>query len=124
MDTKTGKQMALALLALDELTDSESAWLNYATMEQAYPGLKERWEATGTSTPILTPDYCWSVNDCLMLELPTGYRWVLVSPMPASEYKVGWAIITKASQAEARDMQRGKTLPLAMLAAWWQLQPD
>lgn len=124
-ETKTRKSEALALLALETMTDEQEAELNLLTMNQAFPGLKERWQATGTTTPILTPRYCDSVDECLTLPigLPVaGAWWNLHSDAHNLRY-------TRDKKCGARIMSltdeiRGATLPLAMLKAWWSIQPD
>lgn len=115
MDTKTRKQEALALLALDTMTDEQEAELNLLTMNQAYPGLQERWQATGTTTPILIPRYRDSVDDCLMLI--SEYRYVIHHSMGSFRIRV----YRDTSDAEGIYVD-ARSLPVAMLKAWWQTQ--
>lgn len=128
-EVKTRKQEALELLALldngDELTWDESERLTYITIEQGYPIFQQHpdeLEKYREADPIHW--YHIHVDKCLTLPLSDGYRWVVVSPTAGSEYLVAWALITTASTALPANMHRGASLPIAMLKAWWSIQPD
>lgn len=147
-DTKTHKQEALELLALETMTRKQRDWLDILTAFQA--GHKEivmqegRYDSDlnafseahqpGIITRLMdfdelwgylnVPNYATSINDCYKLPIPRGHRWTLISPVEGSEYIVARASIDTGTPTKITRMPDAKTLPLAMLKCWWSIQPD
>lgn len=153
MDTTTHKQEALKLLALDELTREQEINLNILTAKQAgyqvveggwgrnLSGDEWRWgylvSRTGERvTPeyeekhykaedvwlMEAPEFCISVDACLLLPLPDGYFWLMESKFGRDPYG---AILYKAfeQQDTQSKYQSDVSLPIAMLKAYWHMQP-
>lgn len=145
--TMSNKTEALGLLALDTMTRKQRDWLDILTAHQA--GLQEivmqegRYDSEldavseahqpGIITRLMdhdelwgylnVPNYTTSVDACLTLPLPEGYFWLLESKFGSDPYG---AILYKAfmKQETQKKYQSDASLPLAMLRAWWTMQPD
>lgn len=144
MDTKTLKQEALALLALDELTPTQRARLNILTADQAGYDSKAMTEdeyqearlwlapfpqsywlvRNGAAFKYVGLEFCVSVDACLMLQLPGKHFWDLGTATQGVEGDYPSAEIMDAAHFEHGNHQYAKTLSLAMLRAWWQMQPE
>lgn len=141
MDTKTRKQEALSLLEKIDPTDRDYLGqnkfcfhLNLWTAERAGYTIKDAiggWEVAEPDddrfefVSFLTdaiPSYTHSTDDCYRLPLPPGQRWTTATPVSGSEYVLAWAFIGGGFATTTEIMHNARTLPLAMLKAWWSLQ--
>lgn len=133
MDTKTRKQEALDLLALDTLTYEQAERLNYLTATAAGMNTfydpdnlfseftaSRDWVRTGYHDPDNNnmahelPEYCTSVDACIALPLPDGCWWLMTSRAPNTRCSA--AIVLE------RHRQYAATIPLAMLKCFWAIQ--
>lgn len=139
MDTITRKTEALALLALDTLTDEQKARLNILTAQQAGyrvletpDGLRIQlakvfgYDENGSSMHVYplanAPEFCTSVDACLMLPLSPGQWWELTSDVVEAPTIHGYDC--KATIKLEGLPEFARTLPLAMLRAFWTIQSD
>lgn len=136
MDTKTRKQEALDLLALDTMTGKQRQEIDRLTAIQAGWSVKK---ARGGYYALIHPngknlgthineaeawlwhrhdnDYSASVDACLTLLLPEYHEWRL--------YRHAIACIDlwmPGRVVETIEVGSADTFPLAMLRAWWQIQ--
>lgn len=135
MATKTAKQEALALLALDTIEGNDRLWLNAITAKQAGyrvldtpDGLRIRepeafgYDENGSGMHVYplsnVPDYTLSVDACLTLPLPEGMelRMTFGGRCGAGYYDLGL-------QAEVSGFH-GHTLPIAILKLFWNWQRE
>lgn len=142
MNTKPRKMEALELLTLDKMTRKQRDWLDVLTALRAghteivmqegrydsdldafseahQPGIITRLMDFDELWGYLNvPNYATSIDDCLKLFLPDAYvvfmqvnpNHCVCSVRPLED------ILFTAAKEEA------KTLPLAMLKAWWSIQ--
>lgn len=138
MDTKTAKEEALALLALDyeTLSYEQAERLNYLTATAA--GMKtfydhdnqfseftasREWVRTGYYDPDNNnlahelPEYTTSVDACLTLPLP-DCLWIIYAKAEPC------VMVHRLANGDSVACAALKTLPLTMLHAWWQIQPE
>lgn len=71
-----------------------------------------------------SPDFCTSVDACLTLPLPSRHFWDLGTATQDVQGAYPSAEIMDAAHFEHGNHQYAATLPLAMLRAWWQIQPE
>lgn len=116
---KTRKAEALELLAIlesgGELTRKQSYRLTFITIEQAFPIIRQHPEELEKFREH-EKWYHISVDECLSLEIP-GKEWVLYPSWGVGIYEVeGYhELVVKVEN---------KSLPFAMLKAYWLIQPD
>jgi len=132
----TPKREALELLALDTMTGQNAIRLNILTVKQAGYQVTEFADGTfglatadGDDLPSWdshysgeeawedTPDYVTSVDACLTLPVPNGGFWKIRTPVLIRVEVYG-------ADGLALAKEFGRTVPLAMLKAWWTIQPD
>jgi hypothetical protein len=128
MDTTTRRSEAMALLALDTLKDSNAARFNVLTALQS--GLRLTPEEGGMPEFITIFYYDDQNNAHQIPDYTTDFHACRRLPLPAM---TGWSMFFDDTRCEAEIIQRaddtviasgkGKTLELAMLAAWWHIQP-
>jgi hypothetical protein len=123
MDTKTRKQEALALLAKDETTVEQDKRLHYLTakaaglpthQEYVYNSRYDRYDLAGGEEP---QHYSYSVDAALTLI--SEYRYVIRHLM--GSFRVTLYRDSGDSQGTFADAW---ALQIAILKAFWQLQPD
>lgn len=139
MDTKTRKQEALELLALDTLTGKQMMQLDILTLQQVGWSIKKArsgyYEARNPSGEIdmgmdifmaenegwvwVRKEYpfCTSVDACLTLPTPGRYWMLLTEPNNASLHN-------HDTHFNVARFENQRSLPVAMLKAWWNIQPD
>lgn len=147
MNTKTAKQEALELLQWEELTGGQADKVSILTAQQVGYSVRKTRTIPNPAGDIdayglflndkhiagddafegnlwaETPDYANSVDACLMLPIPQGYRWTFVTAVEGSEYVVNYAYLGGMFSPAITSMRRGNTLPIAMLLFWWSIQP-
>lgn len=129
MNTKTAKSEATELLALDEITDEQAERLNYLTAVRAGAYQVARHGGSVFVSTQANPafyekrDYFGSVDACLTLPLPEQCIWKLFH---GDDKGASAHVLFRPVGQPATDRVFGQaaTLPLAMLRAWWQIQPE
>ncbi len=131
--TKTRKQEAWELLALDALTDEQKVRVNRLVAEvdqhqvvkddRGYYRLSRAGVVMGgfleeADAWAHTPDYFYgrgAIGNCLTLPIPEGAFWKLRTPVMIRAELYG-------NDGLALAKEFGQTLPIAMLKAWWSIQ--
>lgn len=111
MDTKTAKTEALYILSVIERGSTDAEFLGEAR-HKFYDLMK----AQGCNRR----DYLDSTDACLTLRLPEPYSWSLEYGSKNIYAKVMKNDLDDIYATEV--VKWGKTLPLAILAAWWTMQ--
>lgn len=115
MDTKTARQEALYILSVIERGSGDAEFMGDARRK-----FYELMKAQGCERR----DYLTSIDACLTLPKPPGYFWELVSPMEGDANDTAGANLIDHVDIEQEWQHYAKTLPIAMLKAFWAIQPD
>lgn len=141
MVTQSRKQEALALLALDKMSDEQEDVVNRLTLLQM--GWRVIKQSHSSYFEVYSPDlavplrmdfttetsawrwmfrdydFVWDVNACLRLPFD---HYVSMRMLSNRQGESGWEVVLDdfATTIEAWS----KSLPIAMLIAWWKAQED
>lgn len=130
----SNKSEALALLALDELTLDQCIRLNYLTAKQAgfhsvaivmYSVFVSAADNPARSWFVEYVRGMEAVGHCLTLPLPRYYFWRLWGQTSGIDDDSMYAeILYAVSIKEDSSNMSTRSLPIAMLRAWWTIQKD